>query len=223
VTDRIGRESSETPNRAREASYAATLVSDSVRSVSAATEVMTVSVAEIARGAAHAAEVARNAVAVANRTNGGMEALGVSSVQIVSVVEVEDISRIITEIDEIQTTIAAAVEEQTATTQEIGRNLAEAAGASEPITSTIETVAVSAKNTSEGVGQALVSLSKLEHMDVELGELVGRFLFVVDPDGKETPHVAFPSPGPPARSGNRQRAAADPPCGFPEPGAPSGC
>ncbi len=255
VTDRIGRESSETRNRAREASGAATLVSDSVRSVSAATEEMTVSVKEIARSAAHAAEVARNAVAVANRTNAGMEALGVSSVQIGSVVEViasiaektnllalnatieaaragdagkgfavvatevkelaaqsakaaqeiadkvtaiqadsaaaveslRDISRIITEIDHIQETIAAAVEEQTATTQEIGRNLAEAAGASEQITSTIETVAVSAESTSEGVTHALESLSKLERMAVDLGELVGRFRFVVDEGAGRAP------------------------------------
>lgn len=88
VTDRIGRESADTRNQAREASDAATLMSESVRSVSAATEEMTVSVKEIARSAAHAAEVARNGVAVANRTNAGMEALGQSSVQIGSVVEV---------------------------------------------------------------------------------------------------------------------------------------
>jgi methyl-accepting chemotaxis protein len=255
VTDRIGRESSETRNRAREATDAAALVSDSVRSVSAATEEMTVSVREIARSAAHAAQVARNAVAVADRTNAGMEALGDSSVQIGSVVQViasiagktnllalnatieaaragdagkgfavvatevkelaaqsakaaqeiadkvtaiqsdsagavdalKDISRIIMEIDEIQSTIAAAVEEQTATTQEIGRNLTDAAGASQQITSTIESVAVSAQSTSEGVAQAVESVSKLERMAVDLDALVGRFRYVSDGEAAAAP------------------------------------
>ena len=114
----------------------------------------------------------------------------VTAIQADSAAAVEslrDISRIITEIDHIQETIAAAVEEQTATTQEIGRNLAEAAGASEQITSTIETVAVSAESTSEGVTHALESLSKLERMAVDLGELVGRFRFVVDEGAGRAP------------------------------------
>jgi hypothetical protein len=54
---------------------------------------------------------------------------------------IREISEVITRINEFQTTIAGAVEEQTATTNEMGRNVAEAARGTQEIAATISGVA----------------------------------------------------------------------------------
>jgi len=85
------------------------------------------------------------------------------------------ISEIINQINDIQTTIASAVEEQTATTGEISRNVAEAARGSSEIAQNITGVATAATNTSQGSSDAQRAAVALSRMATELTRLVGRF------------------------------------------------
>jgi len=85
------------------------------------------------------------------------------------------ISEVIGQINDFQATIAAAVEEQTATTNEMNRNVADAATASGEIASNIAGVAEAAGSTSEGVTRAEQAAAELARLSDDLGELVGRF------------------------------------------------
>ena len=77
---------------------------------------------------------------------------------------ISEINVVINKINDYQTTIASAVEEQTATTNEINRNITEAARGSTEIAENIVGVAKSAKSTSLGAGdteKAALELAKL--------------------------------------------------------------
>ena len=78
-------------------------------------------------------------------------------------------------INDIQTTIASAVEEQTATTNEIARSVTEAAGGANGITDDISQVASAADDTRQGAQNTLQSATELSTMAAELKAQVGRF------------------------------------------------
>ncbi len=82
------------------------------------------------------------------------------------------ISSIINQINDIQNTIASAVEEQTATTNEISRSVAEGARGSNEIASNITNVAAAARETSVGASRSLKAAQALAHMAGELEKLV---------------------------------------------------
>jgi methyl-accepting chemotaxis protein len=84
------------------------------------------------------------------------------------------ISEIIVRINDIQNTIATAVEEQTATTNEIARNATEAATGSGEIARTVTKVTDSAKNASEGASNTLTAAKDLAKYAAELQEVVNR-------------------------------------------------
>jgi methyl-accepting chemotaxis protein len=91
-------------------------------------------------------------------------------------VEVIDrISEVIAKINEYQTTIASAVEEQTATTQEMSRGIADAAAGSDRIAQDIGEVASASDQSLQGVRQAERSSGEVARTADELRELVGRF------------------------------------------------
>lgn len=83
-----------------------------------------------------------------------------------------EISKIIAQINNLQNTIASAVEEQSATTNEIARNAAEAARSSESITSNITKVSTAAKSTYEGASSTLTASSELARLAAELKGIV---------------------------------------------------
>ncbi|MCW2772016.1 MAG: hypothetical protein JWN91_342 [Nocardioides sp.] len=85
------------------------------------------------------------------------------------------ISEVIGQINDFQATIASAVEEQTATTNEMNRNVADAATGSGEIAANISGVAVAAGSTSEGVTHTQRAAAELARLSDDLGELVGRF------------------------------------------------
>src|SRR5262249_38683875 len=87
------------------------------------------------------------------------------------------ISWIISQINDFQTTIASAVEQQTATTNEIGRSLAEAAKASAEIAQNVIAVAEAAQSTSAGASESQKSASELARTATELQRLVGQFRY----------------------------------------------
>lgn len=75
-------------------------------------------------------------------------------------------------INELQTSIASSVEEQTATAGEILRNVGEAAKGSQQISDNMAAVAEAARSTTEGAGSTQRSAVELAHMAQSLQRLV---------------------------------------------------
>ena len=98
---------------------------------------------------------------------------------------IAEISGIIAQMHEISTTIASAVEEQTATTKEIARNVAEAAIGELQVTENITSVAQAARSTSKGAQSTQTAAGELAKMASDLQQMVGLFKFA---SGNGTPH-----------------------------------
>lgn len=88
---------------------------------------------------------------------------------------IAEISVIINQINDISNTIASAVEEQTATTNEISRNVAESSKGTCEIAQNITSVAEAARNTTEGASNSQRAASELARMTAELQEIVAGF------------------------------------------------
>jgi methyl-accepting chemotaxis protein len=120
-------------------------------------------VKELAQETARATEdISRRVEAIQADTAGAVDAIG-------------EISTVIGQINDYQATIAAAVEEQTATTNEMNRNVAEAAGSSRSIATAISGLAAGTQQTNEGVAEAQRSAADLARMSDELQDAVRRF------------------------------------------------
>jgi methyl-accepting chemotaxis protein len=85
------------------------------------------------------------------------------------------ISGVIGQISDISGTIAAAVEQQSATTNEMTRNVADAAKGSGEITQNIERVAEAARGTSSSAQESQKAASELADIASQLHNLVGQF------------------------------------------------
>jgi methyl-accepting chemotaxis protein len=94
-----------------------------------------------------------------------------------AVTAIKQISLIINQINDLQATIASAVEEQTATTNEMARNVSEAATGSSDIAQNITGVAQAAISTSQGAADSLQASSELARMASELQSMVAKFNF----------------------------------------------
>ncbi|GAA3795571.1 methyl-accepting chemotaxis protein [Cellulomonas soli] len=94
-----------------------------------------------------------------------------------AVAAIEEISTIIASINDYQLTIASAVEEQTATTNEMSRGVAEAATGSGEIAVNITGVASAAHTSSQVLGQMGGSVSELAQMASDLRNRVDAFTF----------------------------------------------
>jgi methyl-accepting chemotaxis protein len=92
-----------------------------------------------------------------------------------AVIAIGQIGQIITQINEFQNTIASAVEEQTATTNEMSRNVSDAARGSGEIAQNITGVARAAQGTSAGAGDTERAAGELSRMASDLQRLVGEF------------------------------------------------
>ncbi|MEU4693802.1 methyl-accepting chemotaxis protein [Actinoplanes sp. NPDC023714] len=92
-----------------------------------------------------------------------------------AVAAIEEISEIIARINEFQTTIASAVEEQTVTTNEMSRNVTEAAEAGSRVAGTITAVASSVQETTTGVARTDQAAGELAGMSEDLRRIVDRF------------------------------------------------
>jgi methyl-accepting chemotaxis protein len=94
-----------------------------------------------------------------------------------AVAAIGHITTIIAQINDISSTIASAVEEQSATTAEMGRNVAESAHGSGEIAKNVTTVAAVAQNTASGASQTMSAATELARMAAELKQLLSRFTF----------------------------------------------
>jgi methyl-accepting chemotaxis protein len=88
---------------------------------------------------------------------------------------IKEIGAIISQINEISSTIASAVEEQTATTNEIGRNVSDAAKGASEITQNVSGVATAAQNTTTGATDTQKAAASLSEMAAQLQSLVSKF------------------------------------------------
>jgi methyl-accepting chemotaxis protein len=94
-----------------------------------------------------------------------------------AVAAIEEISQIVAQISDRQTTIASAVEEQTATTNEMSRSVQEAAGGTGEIASNITGVSSAADSTTQALTQTRTAVDELSQMAAELRTTVGRFSY----------------------------------------------
>ncbi len=120
-------------------------------------------VKELAKQTAKATEdISRKITAIQTDAQGAVEAIGA-------------ISGVITQINDISGTIATAVEQQSATTNEMTRNVADAAKGSEEITRNIEGVAEAARGTSSSAQESQKAANDLAEMAAQLHSLVSQF------------------------------------------------
>ncbi|WP_030438724.1 methyl-accepting chemotaxis protein [Actinoplanes subtropicus] len=120
-------------------------------------------VKELAQETARATEdIAQRVQAIQTDTAGAVEAIS-------------EITDVITQINAFQTTIASAVEEQTATTSEMNRGVAAAAEGVGGIAATIDGLAGASRVTNEGVAQSRAAVTELSAMAHKLQTLVGHF------------------------------------------------
>jgi methyl-accepting chemotaxis protein len=120
-------------------------------------------VKELARETAKATEdISRKIEAIQADTQGAVAAIGT-------------IGNVIRQINDISNTIATAVEEQNATTNEMARSVADAAHGSGEITSNISGVAQAADSTSRGAGDTQKAVRELVGASKELRRLVSEF------------------------------------------------
>ena len=120
-------------------------------------------VKELARQSARAsADIGQRVEAIQRDSRAAVEAIA-------------EICAVVGRISDCQTTIAGAVEQQTATTAEIGRNVSEAARGSAEIARNITAVAEAARNTTEGAGNTQQAAAELARMAADLQRLVAQF------------------------------------------------
>jgi len=122
-------------------------------------------VKELAKETAKATEdIGRKIDAIQGDTKGAVEAIG-------------QITTVINQLNDISNTIASAVEEQTATTNEISRNVAEGAKGASQVAENIVSVAQAAKSTTQGANDTQTAAGELTRMAAELQNVVSRFRF----------------------------------------------
>ncbi|NAZ84780.1 methyl-accepting chemotaxis protein [Kineococcus indalonis] len=88
---------------------------------------------------------------------------------------ITEITEVIARIDGLQATIAAAVEEQSATTSEMVRNVTEVSTGSQEIASNISGIAASADQTTSGATHTASTAEEVSRTAAELNELVATF------------------------------------------------
>ncbi|MFN8076972.1 MAG: methyl-accepting chemotaxis protein [Kineosporiaceae bacterium] len=87
------------------------------------------------------------------------------------------VASVIERIAQYQTTIAGAVEEQTATTMEMNRGVGDAAEGTRAIADSVSGLAATAGHTRAAVGDTLDSASRMQDISSELAGLVGGFTY----------------------------------------------
>jgi methyl-accepting chemotaxis protein len=122
-------------------------------------------VKELAQETAKATEdIARRVLAIQGDTTAAVAAI-------------EEISSIVAQISDRQTTIASAVEEQTATTNEMSRSVQEAASGTGEIATNITGVSTAADSTTQALSQTRIAVDELSRMAADLRTTVGKFTY----------------------------------------------
>ncbi|MCU7727016.1 methyl-accepting chemotaxis protein [Actinoplanes sp. KI2] len=120
-------------------------------------------VKDLAQETARATEdISRRVTAIQDDSKGAVDAIA-------------EITHVIDKINEYQTIIASAVEEQTATTNEINRSVSQAATGSGQIAANLAGVSEAALGVAEGIGEAKRATAELARMGAELQSSIGHY------------------------------------------------
>ncbi|WP_372395691.1 HAMP domain-containing methyl-accepting chemotaxis protein [Azospirillum sp. HJ39] len=127
------------------------------------------------------AVVAQEVKALATQTAQATEEIGsqIAEIQTVTdgtVTAIQTIGRTINDVDSIAGAIAAAVEQQTAATQEIGRNIQQAAQGTRLVTDNISSVSGSAGEVGRAASEVLGAADSLSHDSERLRERIQTFI-----------------------------------------------
>jgi methyl-accepting chemotaxis protein len=109
-------------------------------------------------------DIVRRIEAIRVDTQGAVEAIA-------------EIRAFISKINEVQTSIAAAIEEHSTTTGQIARSLSEGVRGTTEISSNIGGVAEAARHTSSGASDAKNAATELARMATELRRVIGQFAY----------------------------------------------
>jgi methyl-accepting chemotaxis protein len=109
-------------------------------------------------------DIVRRIEAIRVDTQGAVEAIA-------------EIRAFISKINEVQSSIAAAIEEHSATTGQIARSLSEGVRGTTEISSNIGGVAEAARHTSSGASDAKNAATELARMATELRRVIGQFAY----------------------------------------------
>lgn len=115
-------------------------------------------------------ELAKQTAAATEDISGKIEAIQTDTKS--AVTAIVEIAKVIGQINDISSTIASAVEEQSATTNEIARNATEAARGSSEISRNITNVSQAAKSTTEGANNTLSAAQELAKLSSTLKTIV---------------------------------------------------
>ena len=118
-------------------------------------------------------ELARQTAKATEEISGSIKAIQLDTKGAMS--SILEISSIINKINDISSLIASAVEEQAATTGEMGRNVSVAASSSAEIASNIKSVSDTAQSTTEGASNTQQAAAELAKISTELHALVSKF------------------------------------------------
>ena len=136
-------------------------------------------VKELAKETARATEdISRKILVIQQDAGGAVEAI-------------RAITRVVGQISAAQGTIASAVEEQTATTSEINRNLTEAVASVSEISQNVAGVSTAVNETTRGATDTQQAAMELARMAAALQDLVHQFRYD-EPGAARTPPVADP-------------------------------
>jgi methyl-accepting chemotaxis protein len=125
--------------------------------------VVATEVKDLAQETARATEdISRRVQAIQTDTTGAVSAI-------------EQITHVIAQISDFQTTIASAVEQQSATTDEMNRSVGEAASGVTEIAENITGVAGAVQLTSQGITESQQASAELARMSTELNGIVSTF------------------------------------------------
>ncbi|GAB49007.1 methyl-accepting chemotaxis protein [Mobilicoccus pelagius] len=128
------------------------------------------------------AVVANEVKDLAQETSKATEDIGrrVEAIQVdteAAVAAISQIGSIIAQINDTQATIASAVEEQTATTNEMGRNVSDASTGATQIAAYVGEVSQASAETTQAAGDTAHAAQELAGRAQELQSLVGRFRY----------------------------------------------
>lgn len=138
--------------------------------------------------AARAGEAGKGFAVVATEVKGLADQTGKATVEIsgkISLIQSEtsraagairEISETVMRLNEISSAIAAAVEEQSSATKEIGRSIQEAAQGTQMVSENIEIVNTGAQESSSAATQVSAASSEVAHQAVDLKSCIARFL-----------------------------------------------